>query len=234
MAGSIPLRSGRALRQTEQVKRLIRPAIYGHRGGCEGRPNSVESIRLAAAAGADGVEIDVQLSPDGRLVAQHDLVRQGEFFEGDKLGDILAAVEETGLKLLIDFKSGRRPREEAVALVEGLRNFVRHDLIMVSSFAIPFLHELASLAPHLDLVPIVSLRQNFPRVPNVDRWAGVSVLAVALLAHPLLLMRLRRGGPKLLVWFGFTEWPPLIAIVTWLGADVLIVKQTPRFSPLRR
>ncbi|MEZ4517332.1 MAG: glycerophosphodiester phosphodiesterase family protein [Chloroflexota bacterium] len=50
-----------------------RPLIIGHRGASADAPeNSLQAFALAMAQGADGVELDVQLSADGRPVIIHD------------------------------------------------------------------------------------------------------------------------------------------------------------------
>jgi glycerophosphoryl diester phosphodiesterase len=50
-----------------------RPLILGHRGSPRFAPeNSLESFRIAIEQGADGVELDVQCTADGVLVAHHD------------------------------------------------------------------------------------------------------------------------------------------------------------------
>lgn len=50
-----------------------RPLIIGHRGASAYAPeNTLAAFELAAEQGADGVELDVQLSRDGRLVIIHD------------------------------------------------------------------------------------------------------------------------------------------------------------------
>ena len=52
---------------------LPRPLVLGHRGACAEAPeNTMRSFRLALEQGADGVELDVQLSADGVAVVIHD------------------------------------------------------------------------------------------------------------------------------------------------------------------
>ena len=47
--------------------------IYAHRGASGYAPeNTLRAFALAADMGADGVELDVQISKDGRLVVFHD------------------------------------------------------------------------------------------------------------------------------------------------------------------
>ncbi len=50
-----------------------RPLVFAHRGARERAPeNTLPAFEQAAALGADGIELDVQLSADGALVVIHD------------------------------------------------------------------------------------------------------------------------------------------------------------------
>lgn len=50
-----------------------RPLVFAHRGGCAlGPENTMATFELGAAAGADGLELDVHLSADGQVVVCHD------------------------------------------------------------------------------------------------------------------------------------------------------------------
>lgn len=52
---------------------MNKPMIIGHRGAAGVAPeNTLASFQLALAQGADGVELDVHLSRDGRLMVCHD------------------------------------------------------------------------------------------------------------------------------------------------------------------
>jgi glycerophosphoryl diester phosphodiesterase len=52
---------------------LIRPLVYAHRGGAVSRPeNTLAAFQHGLALGADGLELDVQLSRDGVVVVHHD------------------------------------------------------------------------------------------------------------------------------------------------------------------
>jgi len=47
--------------------------VIGHRGASvAAAENTVQAFVLADAMGADGVELDVRLAPDGRLLVKHD------------------------------------------------------------------------------------------------------------------------------------------------------------------
>jgi glycerophosphoryl diester phosphodiesterase len=50
-----------------------RPFIWGHRGAAGHSPeNTIPSFEKAVELGADGVELDVQLTKDGEMVVIHD------------------------------------------------------------------------------------------------------------------------------------------------------------------
>ena len=47
--------------------------VIGHRGASAAAPeNSIRAFEFADKMGADGVELDVRLAPDGRLIVKHD------------------------------------------------------------------------------------------------------------------------------------------------------------------
>ena len=50
-----------------------KPLIFGHRGASGYAPeNTLAAFELAAELGADGIEFDVQISRDGKLIIHHD------------------------------------------------------------------------------------------------------------------------------------------------------------------
>lgn len=164
---------------------------------------------VGSAGGSDGGSADPEDRPSGVAT----------------FGEVLAAVEAADLTLLVDFKTGGDPQREATSVAEALSTFSRPDLVLVSSFSLPFLEQLALLMPELALYPIVSLRQNFLARLDFERWAGVSVLVHALLVNPMLWLGPRRADRCLLVWFAVTEWTSLLRLATGLGARGLIVKR---------
>jgi glycerophosphoryl diester phosphodiesterase len=201
----------------------LAPLVLGHRGGDVGAPNSIDAIENAIADGADGVEIDIQLDADGELVAQHDLGPAQSGRTPPTLAELLPLIERTGATLLIDFKSSNDPSREAAALGESLADFTKTELVMVSSFSVPFLEHFSDITDRFALYPIVSLRQNFPSPHDMSRWSGVSVLAAALVVNPFLTRRIQRQRKDLIVWFGATEWAPAIRASAKLRTRAIVV-----------
>lgn len=70
------------------------PWIVGHRGAAGEAPeNSLDSLLLAVDQGADMVELDLQLTSDGKLVACHDWTLE-------RMGDVDRTIEESAFDQL--------------------------------------------------------------------------------------------------------------------------------------
>ena len=68
----VAVRRGRAGRERRTVDRDW-PVDFAHRGASAWAPeNTLEAFRIAAASGAHGLETDVHMTLDGRVVAFHD------------------------------------------------------------------------------------------------------------------------------------------------------------------
>lgn len=178
----------------------------------------------------------MQLAPDGRLVTRHDSVEPGdERGELTELADVIELCKRTGLDLLLDVK----PHPDTPALAAAVAGALpEHRLagsaLTVSSFDQTLLEQLRVATPWLDLVPIVSLRQNFLPAVDPSVWPGLSLLAAALLANPVQWHRLKTSAATSYVWFGATEWRPLIHALGRIGVDVLIVDDIQRALAQRR
>ncbi|SCY98180.1 glycerophosphoryl diester phosphodiesterase [Paenibacillus polysaccharolyticus] len=110
--------------------------IWGHRGAYSSAPeNTLEGFKLAAQMGADGVELDVQLTKDGEVVVIHDEtvdrtsngqgwvkdftlseikklnfnkrgLTEPMFMEVPTLAEVLELLKSTGLTINIELKTG--------------------------------------------------------------------------------------------------------------------------------
>lgn len=66
--------------------------VYGHRGAKAYRPmNTIPAFEYASEQGADGVELDVQLSADGELVIVHDFTVDGTTNGSGNVADMTLA-----------------------------------------------------------------------------------------------------------------------------------------------
>lgn len=89
--------------------------VWAHRGASGYAPeNTLESFALAAKQGADGIELDVQLSRDGELVVIHDEVL-------DRTTTGKGFVKDYTLAQLKSFKANRTFPEYENAVIPTLR-----------------------------------------------------------------------------------------------------------------
>lgn len=85
--------------------------------GCEGNPaNRTDALLAAASSGADIMEIDIQQTKDGALIAQHD----------EKIGG--KSVADTSLTELKRCDPGLLTLEEALQLIRGFQGKINIDL----------------------------------------------------------------------------------------------------------
>ena len=155
------------------------PWIIGHRGAAgEACENTLSSLRRGVQAGADMVELDVQLAADKVPVCFHDwdldrLAGRSEIVEkepsalltevtlssdGDRMPTLAAALEIVPEKALLNVELKRRaanPKGLATAVLEVLDNRSR---VLVSSFDWELLEVVRQLAPDLPLAPIARYR----------------------------------------------------------------------------
>ncbi|MBE0598102.1 MAG: glycerophosphodiester phosphodiesterase [Desulfuromonadales bacterium] len=149
--------------------------IWAHRGASAVAPeNTLAAFQLAEAAGADGIELDIQLTRDGVPVVLHDLTLErtttgrGEVarcswralqrldagswfapaFAGEaipRLDQVLAWAQDR-LRLNLEIKDSAA----AAAVLDTLRDFPQAN-VLVSSFDHPLLERLRGDAPKLPL-----------------------------------------------------------------------------------
>lgn len=194
-----------------------RPLILGHRGSPLRAPeNSLRSLALALEAGADGVELDVQLSADGVPVVIHDatLERTGhgegpvasrpweELSRLSGAGEPLPSLEEaaawaaaSGAWLNVEIKA--RGAEEAV--LDVLERTGAMERAFLSSFDVGTMRRLARLAPDA----LRFLLSDGWREGLQEEAARLDVRGVCLrvdAAGPLALEVLRREGLAVVVW----------------------------------
>jgi glycerophosphoryl diester phosphodiesterase len=126
-----------------ELRRGDHVLVLGHRGAAAlAPPNSLASLRAAADARADGVEIDVLRGAAGELVLAHGpAVPPGS----PKLRDALELAADLGLLVQLDVKLTGAAAEIARAVREtGLE-----ERAFASSFSMPALAELREAAPWL-------------------------------------------------------------------------------------
>ncbi|WP_062203022.1 glycerophosphodiester phosphodiesterase family protein [Demequina salsinemoris] len=188
--------------------------IWAHRGARLAAPeNTLAAFAEAAAVGADGVELDVHLTADDRLVVRHDpelpmpdgslvplaaltraevaLADVGDGVSGPHrvphLWEVLDLLEPTGLTVNVEIKVGCAApyRGIAQAVAETVRAARMSERVIVSSFDHVGLLEMREHDDALALAPLYSEGLARP-------WDYASMLGVGAV-HPHIAT-LRRPG----------------------------------------
>jgi glycerophosphoryl diester phosphodiesterase len=176
-----------------------RPLVLGHRGAREAAPeNSLRAFERALDEGADGVELDVRLDGDDRVIVLHDAdlgrvssgseTRAAEELGESELGrvdlgggervpllvDALRFCRERGARVNVELKRDvRRP----AALLRGVERAVREsgappELVIFSSFRPGFVAAMARRLPAFPRAWLVHARQRVVRNAPFFRLLG--------------------------------------------------------------
>jgi len=184
-----------------------RSLVFGHRGFSAAAPmNTLAAFEQAAQAGADGIELDVQLSGDGQAVVIHDFtvdastdgsgavselslaqLRQldagawfGPAWRGCVIPTLAEVFEAVGQRLLINVELKTLPQQN-----DGLEQVVADEIsaaameqrVLVSSFSPPALRRFRAIMPR---VPIACL--SFVGMP--PEWLEQSLALDCEAHHP--------------------------------------------------
>ena len=167
--------------------------IIAHRGNACGAPeNTLEAFRQAVELGADGVELDVQLSSDGVPVVIHDetlerttdgagavaehsaaeitALSAGLWFDPPfpaarppTLDAVLEVLSPAGLEIHLELKTDIHPYPGLAEAVAALvGRRALGDRVMISSFNHHTLKEVRRCAPELPLAALLSGRMIAP------------------------------------------------------------------------
>lgn len=137
---------------------MSRPLLIAHRGGLEqAGENSLAAFAGAIDGGADGLELDLQLSAGGELVVRHDPLGEDEDVSAlPRLAEVLdlVAAGRPEMRIVVDLKASPWTETGAArgqALIERaaplLRAHVRPDRIVLGSFAWDALDHARAVLP---------------------------------------------------------------------------------------
>lgn len=221
-----------------ELLRRDRVLVIGHRGAAAlAAENSLAAIEAAAAAGVDGVELDVLRASDGGLVLAHG---PGLPPHAPPLAEALALARELGLVVQLDVKLPGAEAEIAGALRDAglagrsfvstfsrgsLARFARADPGLPRSLTYPEDRYRVSGRPFLR--PLVrpglaAMRAALPR--RLPRWLrSVDASAATLnwaVVTPAAVAACHRLGVAVYVWT--VNEPELARSLVERGADAII------------
>src|SRR3954471_7388412 len=139
-----------------------RPLVFAHRGGSALKPeNTIAAFDNGMAIGADGLELDVHLSADGRVVVHHDrALERTTTLGGPVVARTAAELTAVGVpsldevlgryrdaRIIIEMKVNTAALAEAV--VAAVRGAGATDRVCLGSFGSRVLHAARRLEPRI-------------------------------------------------------------------------------------
>ena len=235
--------------------------VIAHRGfSAEAPENTLAAFRMARAAGADAVELDVTTSRDGEVVVLHDpkvdrttngrgkvaeltwkelrALDAGSWFDRRYAGERIPTLEEvlrllgpTGLLINIEIK-----REAAPGIEEKVSELVRRaglsERVVVSSFDHPRVVRMREIAPRLVTAVLVGRASlTGPSPAAAARGAGAPMLVAQHRAlNPEAVKEARRLGLK--VWAYTVDATKDMKRMLGLGVDGIVTNHPDRLRAL--
>jgi glycerophosphoryl diester phosphodiesterase len=222
-----------------------RPLVLGHRGARHAAPeNTRRAFALALDEGADGVELDVRLDHDGRVVVLHDRTlgrvtggaetRDVETLTPDELAQ--ASLDGERVPLLADVLAWasakralvnvelKRDVSRPVELVRAVQRVVRGsgtgaECVLFSSFHPGLVAALGALMPRIPRAWLVDRNSLFGRAPGFRVFAN-GVNPHHELVTPANMERWKRAGALVATWTVNDETEA--RRVAALGVDAII------------
>jgi glycerophosphoryl diester phosphodiesterase len=180
--------------------------VLAHRGASRAAAeNSPAAFRLADSMGADGVELDVRVAPDGSLVVAHDpLPTDGSRISAPPLADVLDAC---GSRLLVnveiknlEFETGFDPTMSiADATIAELRRRDDPGRWLISSFSWATIDHCRQRAPELATAALC-LSSSPSELDRIAAGGHAAVHPAAGAVDEELVARAHRLGLAVNVW----------------------------------
>lgn len=201
-----------------RLRRRTKPEVHGHRGSPLRFPeNTLPSFIGAIEAGADFVELDVQVSRDFEPIVSHDpRLASGELIHSLKAREITAhpnldtvldlATRFSTVGFNIEIKSypghpgyGPPPGELARLVLAAIQGRKLEERVLVQSFDFRVLHAMSGLAPAIELS---ALWEGSRRVlADIADDAGTRcVSALHTLIESASVRQAHDAGIRVLVW----------------------------------
>ena len=207
---------------------FIRTLILSHRGESDDAPeNTLAAFKLAMDRDSDGIELDVRMTADGKIICVHDasLLRvSGVDIEvSEHTYQELCAIHPVplisealdtlspGKFMQIELKGKPFDLSELRELVD--KHLKLGKLIGISSFEIETLEIANNVFPDLTRVLLINLTKYFERFPSADevgdfchkhKFSGISFKA-DMLADKTFVDTLREKGLRVVCWGIFTD-----------------------------
>lgn len=229
---------------------MRKPVLFAHRGLSARAPeNTMAAFRLAAEAGADGIETDVHLTADGRIAVIHDesvtrttgaagragkmtmaelaALDAGSWFDDrfasegiPELWQLLELVKPTGLLINIELKNNiERYEGLEQAVLAELKRFGMLGRIVFSSFNHESMARVKALEPRAETALLYS--HVLHRTAEYAKMCGADgIHPYHAVVKPALIEECHGAGIKVRPWT--VDDPALAARLADMGVDAII------------
>ena len=177
--------------------------VLGHRGYMSKYPeNSLLAFRKAIEAGADGIELDVWLSRDGRVIVMHDEtidrtsdmngkqkemtleeLKRADLGEGERIPTLEEVFEVLPKDALVNIELKDAEAAGEVARIVSENNPER---VMISSFEIEALREYRKHDPETVMGLLIDREEVVPLIPKLKEELNLWSINIPMEAIPVL------------------------------------------------
>ena len=221
-----------------------RPAVCAHRGDNVNAPeNTYEAFELAISEGVPWIEIDVQLTADGVLVAEHDGTLNRRFGVDESIPDMtydeimqhevintgddykhvhIATLEEVlllakknNVRVQIDTKTSEKGADLEEEVLRVIEKTGMHDRVMIISIYSDSIAKIKKLDPEMTAAHAVMLTwKDYAEMKDADNLS-----AEVGTVSPELVQALHEAGMKVFCWTA--DDPDGIQYLVSCGVDVI-------------
>ena len=198
--------------------------VHGHRGTRGRLPeNTVAAFEYAISAAADAIEIDLQVTREGRVVLKHDPASEGEESRLPTLDEALALADRGAFEFNLEIKSyttGPPPEELATRVLERVRAHGLERRVIVQSFDFRVLKAARVMAPEIR-ASVLTERDQRPFAEIAADAGGTQMVSPHLsLVTPAKVEAAHAAGLDVIAWTANSpaEWEALAAA----GVDAII------------
>ena len=221
-----------------------KPAVCAHRGDNVNAPdNSYEAFELAVSEGLPWIELDVQITADGVVVAEHDqtlarrfgigkavsdmshneIMRYTAAVSGDSyrdvrmttLKDVLRLAKDNGVRVQIETKPSKKKPGLEEEVLRIVEETGMRDSVMIISLHSDSIQRIRALDPEITTAHAVMM--TWPDYAGVEDADNLSAEIGTI--TPLLVHELHKAGMKVFCWTA--DDPADIQYLVSCGVDVI-------------
>jgi len=233
------------------------PQLIAHRGDSKHAPeNTLAAFQKATAVGADWLEFDLQMTKDGALVVIHDEtverttngsgavkdltlaeIRSLDAGNGERVPtfeEVLTLAKQAEIGIMPELKSPHLYPGLETKVVEAVTGANYTQQTIIQSFDPLVLEAVNALDPNLKVCRLYGPAEFNLAGPQPGQSTLVCPMAEMVVLYPWMLRQAHARQQRAFVWFGLIEHPWVMRLILALGADGLMVDDSPALAKILR